>query len=166
MHDTTTKKGAIIFSYDNGSLFNDVSLLSAYMVKNMKIAEGSALDEYSISKDEQDIFNECLKQTLPDLYETVIQFVPCGDGAFSDGLSGEGKIKISVKNNNAYNVNVLTLVDATIYECLKQGILSKFYSICVNDALFSIANGRYAANVNQLKQRLFQLRKKSISSQI
>lgn len=165
MHDTTTKKGSITFSYSNDTLFSDVSLLSAYMVKNINIEGASALDEFCISDDERDIFNECLKQALPNLYELVIQMAPCADGAFSDGLT-DGSVKISVKNNNAYNVNVLTLVDNTIYECLKFGVLAAFYSICVHEGLFTIANARYDANIKQLKQRLFQLRKKPVTSQI
>ena len=164
MHDTTTNKGVITFKYPNSSLFDDVSLLSSYMVKNIKMDEASALDEFSISEDEKEIFNECLKQALPNLYDVALQMMPNCEGAFSEGLS-DGNISISIKDNGSYNVNVLSLVDATLYDCLKYGILSAFYSICVNDALFTIANSKMVANINQLKQRMFQLKKKTVSPQ-
>lgn len=166
MYDTTTKKGIITFKYDNTALFNSVSLLSSYMVKNMKMEEGSSLDEFSISEDEREIFNECLKQALPNIYEVIMQVAPSCDGAFSDGLDNNSPVTISIKDNGAYNTNVIAIVDATLYDCIKYGILSAFYSICVNEGLYTIAGGKLSANINQLKQRMFQLKKKTVSPQL
>ena len=162
-----TKRGEITFSYENDSLFNDVSLLSAYMAKNIVSEAGSMLDEFCITEDEREIYNECLKQSLPNVYEAVMRIASCSDGAFSDGTGeNETTVKMSLIDNSAYNHNVLTLIDSTLHNCIKYGVLVEFYSICINDGLYRIAKEKFDTNLFQLKQRLFQLKKKSVSSQL
>ena len=197
--------GSITFYYDSDKLFNDVSLMSAYMTKNMKSEAGSLMDEYSISDDEKDIYGVCVRQTLPNIYETIMKITSGVDNAFEDevvlalgterNLSTDGKselevsldtntgkdtnakentlgrfagtyIEFNVQDNDSYNSNVLNLVDATLLNCLKHGILAEFYSICVNAELYRIAQDKFTASLFQLKQRLFQLKKKSVSSQL
>jgi hypothetical protein len=89
-------------------------------------------------------------------------------GSESDGLNRtEGTyIEFNIQNNDSYNANVLSLVDATLLNCLKYGVLAEFYSICVNAELFRIAQDKYTTSLFQLKQRLFQLKKKTVSSQL
>ena len=174
-----TKRGIITFSYNSDKLFNDVCLLSAFMTKNLVSEAGSMLDELCITEDEKEIYDECLMQALPNIYEAMIRIAPCSDNAFDDGIKVEtetpeepetktetSNVKIEIKNNGAYNPNVLTLVDATLNNCIKYGVLVEFYSICVNDGLFGIAKQKFDTNLLQLKQRLFQLKKKSVSSQL
>ena len=170
-----TKRGIITFSYNSEKLFNDVSLLSAFMTKNLVSEAGSMLDEFCITEDEKEIYEECLKQALPNIYEAVIMITPCFD-AFDDGKAETetkaseetetSAVSISIKDNGSYNYNVLTLVDATLNNCIKYGVLVEFYSICVHDGLFGIAKQKFDTNLLQLKQRLFQLKKKSVSSQL
>lgn len=170
-----TKRGIITFSYDSDKLFNDVCMLSAFMTKNLVSEAGSMLDEFCITDDEKEIYEECLKQSLPNIYEAVIRIAPCSDNAFDNGIKvetetpeepGSSNVKIEIKNNGAYNPNVLTLVDATLNNCIKYGVLVEFYSICVHDGLFGIAKQKFDTNLLQLKQRLFQMKKKSVSSQL
>ena len=171
--------GEITFYYDSDKLFNDVSLMSAYMTKNLKGEAGSLMDEYSISDDERDgVYSVCVRQTLPNIYEAMLKITSGVDSAFEDeaivsvketsGLKREaGKyIEFSIKDNNAYNENVLSLVDATLFNCIKHGILAEFYSICVNADLYRVSQDKFTASLFQLKQRLFQLKKKSVSSQL
>lgn len=156
------EKGIITFSYPNDSLFNDVRLLSAYMTKNLATESGSLLDEFCITEDEEEIYNECLKNTVPNIYEVVMGLVTC----IEDAISYDNGVSISLRDNHAYNVNVLTLIDSTLNNCLKYGVLAEYYSICVNADLYSIAKNKLDTNLSQLKQRLFQLKKKSVSSQL
>ena len=170
--------GNITFYYDSDKLFNDVSLMSAYMTKNLKNEAGSAMDEYSISDDEKDIYGVCVRQTLPNIYETMMKITSDDGTAFSDDVkvgdndeTGLGRnagtyIEFNIMDNDAYNDNVLSLVDATLLNCLKHGILAEFYSICVNGDLYRIAQDKFTTSLFQLKQRLFQLKKKSVSSQL
>lgn len=170
--------GSITFYYDSDKLFNDVSLMSAYMTKNLKSEVGSIMDEYSISDDEKDIYGVCVRQTLPNIYETIMKITSGVSDAFDDEVTvtttettglkrAKGTyIEFNVQDNDSYNSNVLNLVDATLLNCLKHGILAEFYSICVNAELYRIAQDKFTASLFQLKQRLFQLKKKSVSSQL
>lgn len=170
--------GIIAFSYNSDNLFNDVSLMSAYMTKNLKTEVGSVMDEFNISDDERDIYDVCVRQALPNIYETMMKITSGVDNAFSDEIElttdetdglkrAKGKyIEFNIQNNDAYNSNVLNLVDATLLNCLKYGILAEFYSICVNVDLHRIAQDKFTTSLFQLKQRLFQLKKKSVFSQL
>lgn len=170
--------GIIAFSYNSDKLFNDVSLMSAYMTKNLKTEVGSVMDEFNISDDERDIYDVCVRQALPNIYETMMKITSGVDNAFSDEIElttdetdglkrAKGKyIEFNIQNNDAYNSNVLNLVDATLLNCLKYGILAEFYSICVNVDLHRIAQDKFTTSLFQLKQRLFQLKKKLVSSQL
>lgn len=170
--------GIIAFSYNSDKLFNDVSLMSAYMTKNLKTEVGSVMDEFNISDDERDIYDVCVRQALPNIYETMMKITSGVDNAFSDEIElttdetdglkrAKGKyIEFNIQNNDAYNSNVLNLVDATLLNCLKYGILAEFYSICVNVDLHRIAQDKFTTSLFQLKQRLFQLKKKSVFSQL
>lgn len=170
--------GILAFYYNSDRLFNDVSLMSAYMTKNLKAEVGSVMDEFNISDDERDIYDVCVRQILPNIYETMMKITSGVDNAFSyevelteDETNGlkrkKGKyVEFNIKNNDAYNSNVLSLVDETLLNCLKYGILAEFYSICVNVDLHRIAQDKFTTSLFQLKQRLFQLKKKSVFSQM
>ena len=163
---------AITFYYESNEMFNDVSLLSAYMTKNLGSESGAALDELVITDDEREVYDVCLKQALPNIYESMLKMSNGITDAFNDayevkeketsGLKREvGKyIEISINDNRgAYNKNVLSIVDATIRDCIKYGILAEFYSVCVNKSMFSIVQEKFIANMLQLNKRLFQLKK-------
>ena len=170
--------GNITFYYDSDKLFNDVSLMSAYMTKNLAGDKGSMMDEFNISDDEKDIYAVCVRQTLPNIYETMMKITAGIDNAFddevkidtteSDGLKRPAGtyIEFSMQDNDAYNENVLNLVDATLLNCLKYGVLAEFYSICVNGDLHRLAQDKFTTSLYQLKQRLFQLKKKVVASQL
>ena len=170
--------GIITFYYDSDKLFNDVSLMSAYMTKNLASEAGSIMDEYNISDDEKDIYGVCVRQTLPNIYEAIMKITSGVENAFDDEVNVDAKeaeglkreagtyIEFNMLNNDAYNENVLNLVDATLLNCLKYGVLSEFYSICVNGDLYRLAHDKFTTAQFQLKQRLFQLKKKVVSSQL
>lgn len=176
--------GTITFYYNSKGLFDDISLMSAYMTKNLSNESGSTMDEFNISDDEEDMYKACIRQTLPNIYETTMKITSGVEDAFEDcvkvvsdetteSLTGLGLtrkagdyIEITLQDNDAYNKNVLSLIDATLLNCLKYGILAEFYSICVNMDLYRIAQDKFMANLFQLKRRLFQLKKKAVSSQL
>jgi hypothetical protein len=156
----TKEKGAIAFSYNNDDIFNDVGLISAYMTKNLANEGGSLMDEFIITDDERELFDVCVKQAVPNIFDEMLKMSTCTKGFENK----DGKIKILVADNKAYNENVLPMVDATIYDCLKFGIIAEFYSICVNATLQSIARNKFAETMMLLNKRLFQLKKRGISS--
>lgn len=170
--------GNITFYYNSDTLFNDVSLMSAYMTKNLSSEKGSLMDEFNISDDEKDIYAVCVRQTLPNIYETMMKITSGITSAFDDDVevttdesTGLKRVKgtyieFTMQDNDAYNENVLNLVDATLLNCLKYGVLAEFYSICVNGDLYRLAQDKFTTSLFQLKQRLFQLKKKVVSSQL
>ena len=170
--------GNITFYYNSDELFNDVSLTSAYMTKNIRMDEGSAMDEFSISDDEKDVYKVCVRQVLPNIYETMLKITSGVDDAFNSSVKVEAEestglkrkagtyIEFNIQDNVAYNSNVLRLVDTTLYNCLKHGVIAEFYSVCVNVDLQKIAQDKFVSSLYQLKQRLFQLKKKTVSSQL
>lgn len=203
--------GKITFYYDSDKLFNDVSLMSAYMTKNLAGERGSIMDEFSISDDERDVYGVCVRQALPNIYETMMKITHDVENAFEDEfvvaigderktttttVEGEevvtenavaidknsgkdtnakdatlgrfaGKyVEFNIQDNDNYNSNTLGLVDATLLNCLKYGILAEFYSLCINGDLLKLAQDKFTTTLFQLKQRLFQLKKKSITSQL
>ena len=156
----TQENGAITFSYGASTLFNDVCLISAFMTKDLVNESGSATDSFIITEDEKDLFDLCVKQALPKIYDELIKMTVCTSG-FSNTTTN---ISISVRDNGSYNSNVLPLVETSIYDCIKYGVLTEFYSICTNAALFGIVNGKYNETLRLLNQRLYQLKKRSVSS--
>lgn len=170
--------GSITFYYDSEDLFKEVGILSAYMAKNFKDESGSMLDELSISDDERDIYNVCLKQALPNIYDEMVKMTSCVVDAFDDDAIVEADetdglkrkkgtyVEFTLRNNNAFNGNVLTLVDSTLLNCIKFAVLAEFYSVCLHTDLYRISRDKFVTNVMQLRQRMFPLKKKVVSSQI
>ena len=168
----------ITFSYSAKGIFNDVCLMSAYMTKNISKDASAVVDELIITDDEKELYDVCLKQALPNIYEVMIKMSFGINDAFNDNVNVPAKestglqrekgtyIDISMLNNHAYNENVLSIVDATIADCIKYGVLAEFYSMCINIELQKIAQSKFNNSLSQLKNRLFQLKKKAVSSQI
>lgn len=174
----------VLFYYDKNKLFNDVSLMSNYMAKNLTSKDGAALtDEYAISDDERDIFDVCSRAALPDLYEAMTKITHGVSDSFDDDyvvnagsadkeyfvddtgavIYGE-YVTFRMQDNGAYNENVLFLVDASLLSTIKQSILKEYFSIVIQPEFFKVTTDRYIAELYKLKQRLFQLKKKSVSS--
>lgn len=167
-------EGIITFYYNSDDLFNDVGILSAYMAKNLS----SSIDDFAITDDERDIYDVCLSQALPNIYESMLKVTTGVSDAFKEsadvkaqeesGLKRKvGKyVELNILDNNAYNKNVLSLVDSTIRDCIKYGVLSEYYAIGINMDLQRIVQSKFAANMLQLNQRLFQLKKRVVYSQV
>ena len=165
----------IAFSYDSDKLFNDVRLLSAYMTKNLGTETGSLLDAFAITEDEKEVYEVCVSQSLPDIYESILKTTSGVIDAFkieeveADELADLEKPKgtyvvISIQDNNAYNENTLSLVEPTLYDCIKYGTLAEFYSVNINADLLNLARAKFNECMGQLNRRLFQLKKKSVKS--
>lgn len=175
----------IVFLYNRDTLFNDVSLMSNYMAKNLATKDGNALtDEYAISDDEKDLVNVSIRATLPDIYEAMTKIttavVPAFDDCKTENAGTIGKdignnnvtltagdyVEFYIMDNAAYNANVLTMVDASLYNCIQFGVLKEVYTRIVQPEFFQKSAERFVAELFKLKQRLFQLKKKSVVSNL
>lgn len=165
----TSVTGQIKFYYKKDVLFNDVSLMSNYMAKNLSTKDGNSLtDDFAISDDERDLVDVSLRSALPDIYESMTKITNSVSGAFEDDdvISTDHCVSFTIQDNDAYNDNVLTLVDASLYNCLKYGTLKEVYATIVNPDFYKISAERFVAELFKLKQRLFQLKKKSVVSSL
>jgi len=169
MYSKDTTHNTIIFKYKKDVLFNDVSLMSNYMCKNMATKEGNSLtDEYAISDDERDLVDVCIRATLPDIYESMVKITHSVSSAFEDDLveSDIHYVAFTMQDNAQYNANVLTMVDASLYNSLKYGTLKEVYSTITNPEFYNNCTTRFLAELFKLKGRLFQLKKKSVESSL
>jgi len=166
----------ILFYYNRDTLFNDVSLMSNYMSKNLSTKDGNALtDDYAISDDEKDLVQVAIRATLPDIYEAMAKITNAVSSAFDDdaeetGASGRPAaghyVEFTLLDNGSYNDNVLTTVDASLYNSLKYGVLKEVYSTIVNPDFYKLTADRFVGELFKLKGRLFQLKKKSVLSSL
>lgn len=170
------KEGRITFYYEKNKLFDDISGLSAYMVKSNAEEAGPALDVFAITDDERDIVENCMEKTCLNVYDMLVKISPKTAYMFDfnvvvrdqemEGLTREeGEyIEFTILDNKAYNYNSLALADGVIDECIKYGTLSSFYSINVSAPLQKLAQDKFASNLLLLEQRLFPLKKKQMIS--
>jgi len=150
----------IVFQYDISDLFNNVSLKSSY--KSRFVSEdGRVVDEMTLMDDDRDAFEANLQRILADIYERIIKLTSAVDDAYS---TEEGNISIKMQNNDAYNTNVLGLVDASIYDCLETGSMKEWYSVCGKTDYEQEYAAKYTAALSLLSSRMFQLKKKSIKN--
>ena len=173
MYSKDTSNNTIEFKYKKDVLFNDVSLMSNYMSKNLSTKDGNSItDDYAISDDERDLVDVCVRATLPDIYEAMVKITNTVSSAFEDDkvVSEGGQsvhyVSFTMQDNGAYNANVLTMVDASLYNSLKYGTLKEVYSTVVQPEFFNTCANRFVGELYKLKQRLFQLKKKSVVSSL
>lgn len=158
----------INYTYGFDEIFNKVCLISAYMTKNIKNGDVSAMDDYSLTDDEKDMFFACLVSSMPDTWSRVLKITSGvesgGDGAAYDineqATGVTAVVTIKIRNYLAYNDNTKKLVDASMKNCVIYGVLRDFYAGCYHPALLQISEDRYAAELAKLERRLFQLKKK------
>lgn len=165
--DTTNKE--IVFSYPVDGIFESASRVSAYNSKNIRDNQGnSLLAEYAISDDEKDVFVQGLHSVLPEIYEKILKVTDRVDtdsfGIVS--ISGKDNVQFKIKDNESYNGNVLSLVDASFLECIVEGSLKSWYKNCAQGDLFAMYTKSFADNLEKLFSRMFQLKIKKTTNML
>lgn len=156
----------IYFSYITNTLFDIVSLKTMYRGKNMKDDKGNSLvDDFAISQDERDAFNQFLKTAANLVFRTVLKITKGVDDAILIDIdsSTTAEVVLKIIDNAAYNENVLTYVDFLIQETIIYKIMSEWYKTCGHDAEYSKMESNYQESKRQLFDGLFELRKPLIS---
>ena len=156
----------IEFTYPVNGVFDSVARASAFNSKNIRDKEGnSLLAEFAISDDEKDIFLQGLASVLPEIYNKIIKVTDATseDNAFN---ITDTDIKFVIKDNAAYNKNVLALVDASFLECIIEGSLKAWYKNCANGDLLALYNKSFADSLEKLFNRMFQLKIKKTTAML
>ena len=126
MKKIDTENNVILFQYALDDLFNNVSLTSSYKARVVS-NDGRVADDMSMLDDDKDAFKANILKLLADIYERIVKLTSSVENAYT---VDETNIIIKMQNNDAFNPNVLDIVDASIYDCLETGSLKEWYSVC------------------------------------
>lgn len=193
MYKKDEVKKEIVFLYPIDGIFDSAARVSAYNSKNLKDNQGnSMLGEFAISDDDKDMFIQGLNTVLPEIYEKIIKITD-GTSADAFGVDmmktgekqavdKEGKpsvdnegnpvmediiencVYFKIKNNDAYNKNVLLLVDTSFLECIIEGSLHSWYKNAAQSDFMAMYARSFAYNLEKLFSRMFQLKiKKTVN---
>lgn len=159
----------IKFYYYTGSLFDDISLRTLYRAKNIRDAQGEALiDDLAITNDEKDAFNTFLKTAIYEIYEVVIKMT---SGVTTDPLfinvpqilgtnSNQFISGFRILDHEAYNNNVLLIVDNSIFQFIRYSILAEWYELVgQSDDAVLWETKKKIIKMELITKKLFQLRK-------
>lgn len=150
----------ITFTFSVQKIFNNVSLRSHYRAKNLQTESGDSLiDIYALSEDEKDVFNISLEDISAELYGILLKMMSEINDA--SVISGEDVI-FKVKDNQAYNPNSVILVDKALQKALIDGVLYQWFDAVAQDNFADKFKNDYEEDKRNLKERLFQLKKKII----
>ena len=174
--------GQIIFYYQHAELFDEVQHQSAYMCKNIVSKEGEDLSErFAITDDEEGMFQICLTETLPDIYDAVKKLTYGIEEALYGSIKGADVrlldfehladldidaeatfVVIRINDHEAYNPNTVRLVDAALRSAIEQGVLSNFYIRVTHPDLTKLAATMFTGQLQALSQRIVPLMKKTV----
>lgn len=156
-----------LFYYNKKKLFADCQALTAFLSRNIS-TEQSVIDDYLLTDDEETLFAGCLTRSLATLTDSILDLtaeICCAvigdadsDANNLDREAGE-YIDIYLRNNGAYNANVIAAVDTALHDCLAAGAVAEFYLTSVNKDLLAIAAARRDSAMAALDKRLLTLRK-------
>ena len=173
--------GQIIFYYLRATLFDEVQHQSAFMCKNIVSKEGEDLSErFAITDDEEGMFQICLTETLPDIYDTVKKLTYGINEALHGSITGANVrlldfehlaeleidaeatyVVLRINDYAACNPNTVQLVDAALRSAIEQGVLSNFYIRVTHPELTKLAATMFTGQLQALSQRIVPLMKKT-----
>ena len=174
--------GQIIFYFPHAQLFDEVQHQSAFMCKNIVSKEGEDLSErFSITDDEASMFELCLGETMPAIYDTIKVLTHGIEDAWFATISGgdllmldydhlaqldidrnANYVVVRIQDNGAYNPNTVKLVDVALRSTIEQGVLSNFYTRVTHPDLTKLSATMFVGQNQALSQRIIPLRKKSV----
>ena len=153
-------KNPIKFNYDIDTLFISCCQKSAYISRHIS-TEDVVIDDVTLTKDDKDVFVAALDPILSNIHDRLLKLSSGINNAYTnDGTT----ISFTIQDNGAYNNNVLSIVDTTIYNCMEIGSIMSWYQICGIRAVDQEYSAKYIASLQELSRRIFQLKKKSIKS--
>lgn len=160
MKKIDAENNVILFQYALDDLFNNVSLKSSYKARVVS-DDGRVADDMSMLDDDKDAFKANIQKLLADIYERIVKLTSSVENAYT---VDDTNVVIKMQNNDAFNPNVLDIVDASIYDCLETGSLKEWYSVCGKMDYEQEYAVKYNAALSLLSNRMFQLKKKTIKN--
>jgi len=158
---------SIKFSELTPNLFNEVMQLSLYQVRNIKDEKGiDQVDEYAITEGELDFFETQLRYVVPEVFYHLTKWAKgIADSVFIDyDTSTTAECGFSIVDNQAYDANILSVIDPKIRECYTLWILHKWFFHSGLHDLSKEYLAMYNDNIRTLKKKAFDLIKPLMAS--
>lgn len=149
------------------------SILPEIYEKILKITDRVDTDSFGIKS----IFIETVVSKIPQYNEDgSIKKDESGNTVYEKNSDGSYKtnsteiygdcVVFAIKDNDSYNNNVLSLVDASFIECIVEGSLKAWYKNCAQGDLFAMYTKSFADNLEKLFSRMFQLKIKKTTNML
>jgi hypothetical protein len=159
---TTIDDGTSIkFTYTYDELFEVVSLVTNEIAVTILDNEGMPLvDEYGISEDEKYTVIQKMHDAANEIFE---HFMKITNGIADSVEITTTEVECSIKDKEAYNVNVLAAIDRLIKNALVNYIIKDWFIDKKIGDHAEIYNLKYLKNIKDIVRRSVQLRKPTIS---
>lgn len=155
----STGNGTIRFYYTTDSLFSEVKLLSTYRARSEKNQKGEAnWDDLSITNSEEDFFLKFLGYVVPEVFGYLSKIAHgVVDSVFVDEGSTNSETGFSLVSYDAYDDNLLTVIDAKIRECFIAYILSKWWFLTPYNQIAADYMTLYLKSLLEMKDKAWSL---------
>ncbi len=155
----STGKGTIRFYEATDSLFNEVKLLTTMRSRTIKDETGKTeFDEYSVTDSERDFFNNFLKYAVPEIFSNLAKIATgVVNSVFIDEGSTNSETGFSLIDNEAYDDNILTIIDGRIRECYILYCLKKWWLHTAFDNIQAMYTAQYMEALREMKKMAYQL---------
>jgi hypothetical protein len=164
----STGNGTIRFYYGTTSLFNEVKQRTAYAAKGMTSQDGKAqFDDFSFTDNEEDLFDTFLSYAVPEVFAELVRISKgVTDSVFIDTDQGdeEGEVSgFSLVDYEAYNDNILILVDKRTREAIVHYLIKEWWKLKGLNDLYKLALETYELAIRAMKDKAFELIKPLMS---
>lgn len=175
---SSTLEAIIRFRYETDELFNAVSMRTLLRAKDVVVQDESGtvksmVNKWAITENERATFLKSLERAIYDLYPEVIKMTVGIDNsefvdetiaplAGGDDLSGKWS-GFQIVNHEAYNENVVNLVDKKINSVLVYLIMVDWYTMIGVDGEVAKNMALKDREMIALSDALFDLRKPLLS---
>ena len=163
----STGYGTIKFTYPTDTLFTNVSNRTVTIAKSFKDANGKPLyTDYAITQDEKYLmFRQFTRDAIRKSFKTVKSLVNAVTNSLfitEDDSIDDDQLGFSIVDYEAYDDNVLDMVDHSIYNCLVFFILKEWYKYKNLGDFVAAFNAEYVQHDIDLNDNLGDLLKRTI----
>jgi len=164
---SSTGNGTIQFYYLTSTLFNELKQRTAYRSKDLMGQDGvSQFDKFAMMDDDEPMFDTFLEYAVPTVFKDLARISNgVTDSVFIDAAVdqlGDGS-GFSLVDYEAYDDNILTVLDNKIREAIVHYILKEWWSVRGLDAENQKADAVFQRAIIAMKESAWALIKPLMS---
>ena len=150
--------GKITFSFVTATLFTECSNDSLLAVSNV-VKEGFDYDDFWLRENTRELFDVYLR----DIHSILsVKLAKMAYGITDSFVNNGTAVSYSVKDNAAYNENILKAIDEVILKCIKNYVLREWFIKNELNDLAKYYNDQYELSSNLLIKTTIPLRKTEV----